>query len=945
MTRPELAAARVSHSRHLPATSGGSLSLIGAAVAAVTLGLASLDASALALGQINVQSSIGEPLRAEINVTEISPGEADGMRVNIGSAEAYGAAGVAYNQSLADVRAALQRRPDGRYVIRLTSTRSFSEPFVDLLLEANWGAGRIVRDYTLLLDPPVRPSTATAIAPTLPQISPAPARRPLPETTTRRSRPAAAAPVETPRAAAAAAGGAGGQLTVQSGDTAYRIAVANKPAGISLDQMLVALLRTNPSAFVNGNVNRMRAGAVIELPSAAQAEAVTPDEARRTVVAQSRDFSGYRRRLAENAPTTQVAGADRQASGRLQANVEDRNAATASADRLTIAQGGSARAAETKLAQERQARERDTRTAELQKNITDLNSLMSASGAQGTPAAGANAPATPVTPATRAAGTAPATATTPTAPATTAPTAPTAPAAPAGTAPATPATAAAPNASPSAPIVLPSGTPSPLPSTTTTPAAPNAPAAVVATAPGAATPAAPAASAATTPAGPLGMPSAPTSAASAAATTPTPAASAPVAPPKPATAAKPPPAPERGFLDTLFENPIVLAAIALIALLIGFLAYRVLGRKKRPDTGDSVFLESRLPKDSFFGGTGGASVDTKNTSTSGSSSMSYSPSQLDAGDVDPVAEADVYLAYGRDLQAEEILREALRVNPGRTAIHLKLLEIHAKRRDLRAYEALAADVQKLTGGTGTEWNRVVEMGRELDPGNPLYESGLRSATSDGARTTAAAAAAGGFAAGAAAVMAPSPAPAAAVPPPPAFMPSVTPLDFDLDLDDSPATAPTVPSPLSASLPPSASARAEPQRDQPIEPMMDFDQDMDTTPGALEASAPRRSTSNANASTEPAPLRPQNDSGFIDFDMTAMSGLAKPSEADTDTVRGALDPALDEGGENPHAIKLSLARELQALGDIDGARALAEEVEAESAGELQAEAKALLGQLR
>ena len=169
-------------------------------------------------------------------------------------------------------------------------------------------------------------------------------------------------------------------------------------------------------------------------------------------------------------------------------------------------------------------------------------------------------------------------------------------------------------------------------------------------------------------------------------------------------------------------------AAALIALLIGFLLYRVLGRKRR-DAGDSVFIESRIPKDSFFGASGGESVDTKNRGNSVVSSLSYSPSQLDAGDVDPVAEADVYLAYGRDLQAEEILREALRVNPERTAIHLKLLEIHAKRRDLRAYEALAADVHKLTGGTGSDWNRVVELGKELDPGNPLYESGSRGGVS------------------------------------------------------------------------------------------------------------------------------------------------------------------------------------------------------------------------
>ncbi|WP_374221487.1 FimV family protein, partial [Variovorax sp. E3] len=179
----------------------------------------------------------------------------------------------------------------------------------------------------------------------------------------------------------------------------------------------------------------------------------------------------------------------------------------------------------------------------------------------------------------------------------------------------------------------------------------------------------------------------------------------------------------------------MLAGAALIALLVGFLLYRVLGRR-REEMSESVFLESRIPKDSFFGASGGESVDTKHRGDSTVSSLSYSPSQLDAGDVDPVAEADVYLAYGRDLQAEEILREALRLNPDRTAIHLKLLEIHAKRRDVRAYESLATEVHKLTGGLGSDWTRVVDMGKDLDPGNPLYESGTTRSGSGGSASAA-----------------------------------------------------------------------------------------------------------------------------------------------------------------------------------------------------------------
>jgi pilus assembly protein FimV len=137
-------------------------------------------------------------------------------------------------------------------------------------------------------------------------------------------------------------------------------------------------------------------------------------------------------------------------------------------------------------------------------------------------------------------------------------------------------------------------------------------------------------------------------------------------------------------------------------------------------------MESRLQPDSFFGASGGQKIDTNEAALSGSS-MIYSPSQLDAGaDVDPVAEADVYLAYGRDLQAEEILKEALRSNPSRAAIHFKLLQIYAKRRDVKGYAVTAADAYKLSNGLGSDWTQACEVGRELDPTNPLYQGDMAS---------------------------------------------------------------------------------------------------------------------------------------------------------------------------------------------------------------------------
>ncbi|WP_437184093.1 FimV/HubP family polar landmark protein [Variovorax paradoxus] len=897
----------------------------------MALGMAGTDASAFTLGQLKVQSALGEPLRAEIDVTEIAAAEADGLKINIATAEAFKNAGVPYNSALSDVKATLQRRAGGQYVVRLSGSRPLSDPFIDLLLEANGSSGRIVRDYTVLLDPPVtrqaQAASSTPIAPVAPQIS-TPVERPaVAAARARRERAAAAAsaapPVATaptpatPAAAPAApaatasaaprASGGGEQVTVQRGDTASKIAGAHKPADVSLDQMLVALLLANPDAFVGGNINRMKAGAVLDLPGSTEANAVPAAEARRTVTAQSRDFGSYRQRLAENAPTSNVAAASRKASGKLQANVEDRNAAASAPDKLTISQGSaSTRAADEKVAQTRQAQENSNRVAELSKNINELNKLKAGAGSSAPAAAAAPAPAAPGIPVP-----------TPSTSATTSP----------------PAAAPAPVAA--APVPAPAPAPAP---------------AVAAAAPAAPTPEATAAPAAAEPAV---TPSAteaaavPAAAASAAVAAPAPAPA-----PKPVVKAAPPPPPERSFFDELLDNPLMLAGAALIALLVGFLLYRVLGRR-REEMSESVFLESRIPKDSFFGASGGESVDTKHRGDSTVSSLSYSPSQLDAGDVDPVAEADVYLAYGRDLQAEEILREALRLNPDRTAIHLKLLEIHAKRRDVRAYEGLATEVHKLTGGAGSDWNRVVDMGKDLDPGNPLYESGAPRSASQ-AET---AAFAGALASAAKPPVAAVPTPVAPPPiasAPPAFVPSVAPLDFDLDLSQPVPLAPA-PShaPVGASLPKSAYAPA-PTTARPAAPLsnghvatpVDLENDFDTAPGALTPNTVPSSLSDAEHNTRPAMLRNAlpADSGFIEFDMSALAGLPARSNGGAEPARAssALD---DEGDDSPHAVKLSLARELQAIGDVEGARSLVEEVEAESAGDLKTQAKQLLAELR
>ena len=177
--------------------------------------LQATDAQALALGRMTVKSPLGEPLRAEVEVLEISKEEADSLKVGLAPIEAFRAAGMDLNAALAGIQIALQRRPDGRAYLTLIGNRPVGEPFMDMILEANWASGRIVRDYTLLFDPPnLRPAVpaplAAAVAPTAPAApaaSPAPVSRPAPvaatapaaaPTTAARAPAPAAAPVQAP---------------------------------------------------------------------------------------------------------------------------------------------------------------------------------------------------------------------------------------------------------------------------------------------------------------------------------------------------------------------------------------------------------------------------------------------------------------------------------------------------------------------------------------------------------------------------------------------------------------------------------------------------------------------------------------------------------------------------------------------------------------------------
>jgi pilus assembly protein FimV len=913
-----------------------------AAATAILLGMSSFDAQALALGRLTVQSALGEPLRAEIDIPDINAEEAASLKAGVASAEAFKAAGLDYNLTIGNMQIALMRRPDGRMYLRLSSERAVNDPFLDLILEANWSSGRIVRDYTLLFDPPALRQGA-APAPTAPQISALPTPRSAPSATPGYQPPAvAAAPAgrrafaerPAPTARPQPAGG-GKQLTVQAGDTAGRIAASNKPASVSLDQMLVALLRANPDAFINGNINRIKAGAVLDVPTADQASATSAGEATQTLVAQSKDFNEFRRKLAVGAPTKQIAQADRAAGGKVQARVEDKKPSAATPDKLTLSKGAiQAKANEEKIAKERAAKEASSRVAELSKNLSDLGRIGAASGATGTGAAassgaakGVNVPVGPLTAPTSVKAAPVAPAATMTAPMA-APMAAKPASAPAAMAAVPPAVKPA-----SAPMVAPSPVAAPAPAPVAAASAavpamamPVAPASAPA-APSTATPAIAAASAAAPAASTATMATQTASVA----TAPKPVVKAPAAPPPP----------EPTLMEELMDNPLIPGGVLLVlALLGGFGFYRIRQRRRSTQV-DSSFLESRLQPDSFFGASGGQRIDTNEGGATGSS-MVYSPSQLDAaGDVDPVAEADVYLAYGRDLQAEEILKEAMRTNPARVAIHGKLLEIYAKRRDGKAFEMVAAEAYALTRGEGPEWEHICELGRELDASNPMYQPGGQPAPRPGAPANAPMGT--GFAT--------STIPQAIQP---ELEESAAPVDFDLDLDFSLGDEP----PGARAVSPVAIEQTQAMKPVPQGPAPSLDMDFGgatvamhnppTTPSVTDTvklSVPDQALSSSSLSFSPEPTpaaakpvaAPVVDAGMIEFDLGALSlDLGGPT-TESPSLGGS-------GSSDPLETKLALAEEFRAIGDADGARALVQEVISEASGSLKAKAERYLAEM-
>ena len=581
---------------------------------AIGLAFSAPAAYGAGLGRITVQSALGQPLRAEVEVTAVSREEAASLAVKLATAAAFRQANLDFNPALSGLRVSLGQRDSG-YVVRISSPTPVNEPYLDLLLELSSSSGRVMREYTILLDPPALRAAPDVVAPAASRAAaPAPA--------------AAAAPAapRPPAAPAAAPSATASTYEVKRGDTLGSIAERTRPSSASLDQMLLALFQANPEAFIGGNMNNLRAGSVLKVPEEQQVRGIDQAAARREIAAQSADFARYRSRLAQAAGEAGPGAVAAAGQGRVTTQVRDGSAAAQTGDQLKIAQAtAGAKAGDEAVARDRQIKDLLDRVAELERTNQQLQKaleLQSKAGAQ-VQAAAEGKPA--------------AAATTEPAPA----------AAPA---------AAAPSAAPPAPA-----------------AAPAAP--------------------------------------------PTPAEPAKAEAPKAAT----PPAEEPGALSSLVgpNLPLVAGLGVVLAGLVGYSLYR--RRKPAAQEEDLGLGADATHGNSLFGQTGGRSVDTGAVS-SFNSSFIPAATQVDASDVDPVAEADVYIAYGREEQAEDILKEALRVQPDRHPARVKLMEILARRGDKAGFSRHAADLMTRTGGTGDDWERAAAIGRSIDPTNSMFSA-------------------------------------------------------------------------------------------------------------------------------------------------------------------------------------------------------------------------------
>ncbi|MDP2830035.1 MAG: FimV/HubP family polar landmark protein [Sulfuricellaceae bacterium] len=665
-------------------------------VIAGLLALSPAVANSAGLGKLTVLSALGQPLRAEIELHSVQANELDSIVAKVASVEAFRSAGVERSSVMSDIRFSVEQKKDGSQVLKMSTVQAVNDPFLDVLIELNWSSGRLLREYTALMDPvgfaepqavhPVEVPVQKSLAASKSTVKPVPSEVPQDATPVPASEPEPKAVKKTvkPAEPVIQAVSGGESYGVKSGDTLSSIARNTKPEGYSLEQMLVALYQSNKDAFSGGNMNRLSTGKILRIPKEGEIAAVSQADATREIKAQTTDWNAYRNKLATTvaeAPKPKEESAKQAASGKITTAVQDKAApapepskdvlkvtkgeAPAPGKDVQALQGRLQSMQEDATAREKTIKEANDRISTLEKSVKEMQQLVELKNKNladlQKQAAAKVEPAKPAKPE------------------------------PVKPAPAKPEAAK----------------PVPPPEPVKPVAAPVKAAEPVAEKPVEAKP-----------------------------ETVAPVEVKPVVKKKPIAAPAPEPVAEPDFIEGILNEPLYLAGGAGALLLAGGALVAISRRRRKSLSSfeDSILTGGDLKANTVFGETAGGVVDTGDTSFLTDFSQAGLGS-IDTNDVDPIAEAEVYMAYGRDAQAEEILKEAQAKDPSRHEIHLKLLEIYAARKNLIAFETLAGELYASVGGQGVLWDKAAEMGRSLDPMNPLYaarEGAVSSSAEDDA---------------------------------------------------------------------------------------------------------------------------------------------------------------------------------------------------------------------
>lgn len=674
---------------------------------AVLAGGMSVSAQALVLGQIRINSALGEPIKAEIPVTKITSDEATSLKINLADANDFTGHGLLYNAAIAAMRVDFKMTSGTTGLINISGMKPVQDPFVDLLLDVRWRTGGMQRSYTMLFDPPEYISDNAVYSSPTPQVSIledsqgsvatpdtsfpvsvtqssneiAVNRERLPDGTIHErigpSRPTES--VEPPLKGDAPGTkskrteklpqsgnvSSSSHVTVGKGQTLGQIASLMKPAGVSQDQMLAALFRANPNAFINHNINLVRAGVNLAIPSGGDIAAISKSEARNLVRSHNRQFNEYRAQLAGGAnrvvPKKQNSGTVQFTTGAVD-NTPPVVAGNTAVPKLVITTGTvQEQAQDQATAASMQAENMNTHLGGVIKardEMRDINNQINQTGEGGGQTSlppdatlGSNTDSNPTN--------------------------------------ASNVTSVTDHSSPLVEGTLPVESTVPLPTdplVVDNQAAGNEPSSADSTS-GSQVP--------VTVTADEGKPQ------QEAPKTEQPAQ--PAASNVPATGAV-----EESLVEIMLKKPwIPLGGLAAIIFMV-FAGLKLARRRnKHVISGDTGALEST--NDSFF------TDSHQSSSMMDQSSSIYAASQLDTNvDVDPLQEADVYLAYGRDEQAAEILRDAIQIDPDRAALHAKLCEIYAKQGNTRRFESQRNQLRVITGGQGADWERVEKVKNEMN---------------------------------------------------------------------------------------------------------------------------------------------------------------------------------------------------------------------------------------